>query len=135
MPRKLTIRSLLTALTMAVVSLCGGGKAIAAQKNTPSVVETPRSVVVRSGESDIIAPATETVTEAVQIDDTDDGVARVGADRAAFVVGACPFTEIRSTGAASLSLHQTGRRYVWIRPPTRGPPINASWNIESTSCA
>lgn len=48
MPRKLTLRSAIAALTMAVASLCGGGKAIAEQqKGTLTVVESRSGAALR----------------------------------------------------------------------------------------
>ena len=55
MPRKLTIRSLLTALTMAVVSLCGGGKAVAEQKGTLSVIEVVERDSAVENELEVVA--------------------------------------------------------------------------------
>lgn len=47
MPRSLTFRNAIAAITMAVAALCGGGKALAEQKGTLSVVEVKGNAALR----------------------------------------------------------------------------------------
>ncbi len=47
MPRSLTFRNAIAAITMAVAALCGGGKAVAEQEGTLSVVEVRGNAALR----------------------------------------------------------------------------------------
>ena len=48
MPRRPSLRSLLAAIAMAVVALCGGGKAMASERGTASAVEIRSGTATRA---------------------------------------------------------------------------------------
>jgi len=118
MPRKFTFRSFLTAVTVAVVSLCGGVKTIAAQKGVTSVLEAPTVQIERQRHSDHLGATTEVA--AVESGAGELGIA--SADRAV-IGGLSPLKrEPRLAQSTAVDAHQLREFIVCVRPPTRGPP-------------
>jgi len=123
MPRSLSFRNAIAAITMAVASLCGGGKAIAEQKGTLSVAEVRAVATTRADtrrrQTEIVAVVSE--TEIAATDRADDTRA-TASERAALhpLVSA----RIGSSGVTTRSLptHQVSEIPNCIRPPTRAPP-------------
>jgi hypothetical protein len=120
MPRLLTLRHLKKAtaiLTMAVVSLCGGGKAPLEPRSSIVAVEGQRNSVSRS----VVAASQVEVVARAHADDA----ASPGSDRVLIasneLIG---FSVALNTFGFRLE-DPAGRTSYWIRPPSRAPPTDA----------
>lgn len=123
MPRKMTFRSVLTALTVAVVSLCGGVKAIAAQKGGFAVVEARDISAVRPARHDHFEYVGSIAAEVAATDEGADDLAAAPTERAVTGAALSFRGALSSARPAKAEAHQLRHCLVCIRPPTRGPPV------------
>jgi len=116
MPRRPTLRSLLAAITMAVVALCGGGKAIAGERGTASAVEIRSGTATRADTRKRCAEAVVAVAAIVEMraESADAGRSGLDADPAIRSI-----TEIGFS--APLARHALTQRDVQGKQAPRGP--------------
>ena len=118
MPRKLTFRNILTALTVAVVSLWGSGKGTA-ESETHGMFAAASQQAGNVVYLDLPVGAQAEVSERTLSESAVPAPDSPDASRSTFAAGAAV-----SDGMCQASADQACHSGLFLRPPARGPPIS-----------